>query len=89
MSGSRFGKLVDDAVHEELLVMGFDFRAIVDGIDEPRQREGCVIRMRGELEDIEIVAPGDDPSYASVSAQVRRKLGIALRGIPPFREPKP
>ena len=89
MSGSSFAKMVDDAVREELLVMGFDFHAVVDDIDEPRQREGCVIRMRGEIEDIEIIQSGNDTSYAAVGAQVRRKLEIALRGMSPFRRPKP
>ena len=81
MSGSAFAKMVDDAVREELLAMGFDYRDLVDGIDEPRGREGCVIRMRGEIDDVEIVPRGEHPSRAGITAQVRRKLEIALRFV--------
>jgi hypothetical protein len=82
---SPFAKMVEDAVHEELLVMGYDYNVVVQRVDESREHEGCVIRMTGEVDDIVIIPTDDNPTPAGVRVVVRRKLEIALRGIDPFK----
>jgi len=82
---SQFAKMVEDAARDQLLAMGQDYAVVVQGVDEPRDHEGCVIRMTGELEDIEIIPTDDNPTPAGVAVLVRRKLEIALRGIDPFK----
>ena len=82
---SPFGKMVEDAAREQLLAMGCDYTVVVQQIDEPRDHDGCIIRMTGDVDDVEIIPTDDNPTPEGVRVQVRRKLEIALRGIDPFK----
>ena len=82
---SQFAKMVDDAVRDQLLGMDLDYAAVIERIDEARDHEGCIIRMAGEIEDLQIVPTDDNPTPAGVRVLVRRKLEIALRGVDPFK----
>lgn len=82
---SQFAKMVDDAVREQLIAMGLEYDDVVERIDLARDHEGCIIRMAGEIEDLQIVPTDDNPTPAGVRVLVRRKLEIALRGIDPFK----
>lgn len=82
---NQFAKMVDDAVREQLLEMGLDYAAIVERIDTSRDHDGCVIRLTGEVENVDIIPVDDNPTPAGVRLIVRRKLEIALRGIDPFK----
>ena len=82
---SHFAKMVDDAVREQLLAMGLEYADVVERIDLSRDHDGCVIKMKGEVENIDIIPTDDSPTPAGVRVLVRRKLEIALRGIDPFR----
>jgi hypothetical protein len=82
---SHFAKMVDDAVHEQLLAMGLDYAEVVKRIDLSREHDGCVIRMAGHVDDVEIIPTDDAPTPEGVRIVVRRKLEIALRGIDPFK----
>lgn len=82
---STLVKMVEDAAREQLLTMGYDYRIVVDRIDEQRDGDGCVIRMTGEVDDVTIIPTDDNPTPAGIAVQVRRKLEIALRGVDPFK----
>ena len=78
MLPSRFAKLVDDVLREELLALNLDYEQVIEGIDEPGGREGCVIRLKGEYEDIEIIAREASSDREALTAQLRRKLRFAM-----------
>ena len=82
---SQFAKMVEDAAREELLAMGYDYAVVVQRIDEPRDHDGCVIRLSGHFGDVEVIPTDDNPTPAGVRVVVRRKLEIALKGIDPFK----
>ncbi len=82
---NQFAKMVDDAVREQLLAMGLDYARLVEKIDSSRDHDGCVIRLIGEAENIDIIPTDDNPTPEGVRLLVRRKLEIALRGIDPFK----
>ena len=82
---SQFVKMVEDAAREVLLAMGYDYATVVRRIDESRDHDGCVVRMNGHVDDVEIIPTDDNPTPEGVRVLVRRKLEIALKGIDPFK----
>ena len=82
---SDFVKRLDDVVRQELLVMGLDYRELIQGIEE--SGEGAVIRLQAPFEDIPFEAPEDDLADDVFAARVGRRLKVVLDA--PERAPGP
>jgi hypothetical protein len=83
---SDFAKLVDDIVRDELMKMGRDYAATVAGVVDAPSGEGCVIRLRGEEEDIPVLDLSG-ASRTALTAQIHRKLKATFVGPDLFVEP--
>ena len=78
MSTSPFLRLLEDVLRDELLVMGLDYRAVVESIVEKREGGTFSIRFHGPRHDLDIVEPEKPPSRSTLAAHLRRKLAMAL-----------
>lgn len=84
---SNFVKKLDDLIHQELSILGFEYNELVAGVEEPRAGSGAVVRLRPPYEDITIDEPEPDISDEILAARVRRRLRIAIEA--PERTPAP
>ena len=83
---SDFAKLVDDIVRDELMKMGRDYDGTVSEVVDLPGGEGCIVRVRGEEEDIEILDVSGG-SRTALTARIHRKLRATFVGPDPFVEP--
>lgn len=86
MLKNDFTKLVEDILRDELMKLGMSYDDQVVDVEEQPSGDGCLIRLRGEQDDIAIVDQGAMASRDAVTAQVHRKLKAALLGTDPFAE---
>lgn len=82
---SEFAKRLDDVIRHELLVMGVEYAAVIDSIEDSPASGGVVVRMRPPYEDVEFEAPEPDLSGDILAARVARRLKVAIEA--PERPP--
>ncbi|HEY5610068.1 MAG TPA: hypothetical protein VIL97_02585 [Thermoanaerobaculia bacterium] len=84
---TEFVKRLDDIVREELSFLGYEYNAIVAGLEASRSSGEAIVRMRPPYDDVAIEPPEHGVSDASFSARVRRRLREAIDA--PERTPPP
>jgi hypothetical protein len=87
MLESELTKRIDDLLREELTLLGYDYRKTIDRLELTGRGETVMIHFQGPHAPLEIARPEEDLSDDTLSAQLRRRLKVALEGPPPFTEP--
>ncbi|HVR43945.1 MAG TPA: hypothetical protein VMS56_10950 [Thermoanaerobaculia bacterium] len=77
---------LEDVVRQELLLMGYDYPAVVGSIERSPASEGVVIRLHPPYEDVEVETPEPDLPDDVFAARLSRRLRVALEA--PERPPR-
>ena len=85
---SEFCERVDDLLRDELMNLGLDYSRVVQDIVDHPSNDGCVIRMRGEYDDVEIVPQTRNVPANVLTAQIARKLKVSLMGTAVYGLPR-
>ncbi|MBW3670710.1 MAG: hypothetical protein KY432_03455 [Acidobacteria bacterium] len=86
-SQSGLIKRVDDLLRQELLNLGWDYEETIDRLEEAGRGDLVMIHFHGQFQAIEIPRPEEGIDDSTFSAQIRRRVKVALEGPPPFVEP--
>lgn len=84
---TEFINRLDDLLRQELLLLGYDYREVIDRIETSPGSEGVVVRFHPPYEDVEFDEPDPDVSSDAFAARVSRKLKVAIGA--PSRTPPP
>ena len=75
---SDFAKKLDDLIRQELLLLGYDYRSVVSGIEETPSADGVTVRMQPPYEDIVFDEPDESLAEDVFAARVGRRLKVVL-----------
>lgn len=75
---SEFAKKLDDLIRQELLLLGYDYRSVVSGIEEAPSSDGVTVRMQPPWEDIVFEEPDESLAEDAFAARVGRRLKVVL-----------
>jgi hypothetical protein len=87
MLENELTKRIDDLLREELTLLGYEYRETIARLELTGDGEAVMIHFQGSHAPLEIARPEEDLGDDTLSAQLLRRLKVALEGPPPFAEP--